>query len=110
MKAPIETLFIIADRNQEKNILKTLTTHKIYGKILTNANGTAKSMLGDIFGFGIIEKDVIISFVETDKGLKICTLLNKLINKEKDTGIVFTVPIDAISSDLFEFVMGGKNG
>ncbi len=110
MKSPIETLFVIANSTQRKHILKILTENGIYGKVLLAGNGTAKSKIGDIFGFSIIEKDVLISFVNSTDSEKICYLLNSAINRESYEGIVFTTPVDAISSDLFQIVNGGKNG
>lgn len=109
MKSPVETLFIISDDELRSKLLKILTESGMHGKIILNGKGTAESVIEDIFGFGIIDKDVIISFVKIDESEKICKKVDKILNEKGYQGIVFTVPIDAMSSDLFEMINGGKN-
>jgi len=109
MKSPIEVLVVIADTSYYSRIKKILKSFKIDGQIVMYGQGTAKTNLGDIFGFGIMEKDVITTIVDTNKAEEICKTLIDEINAKGENGIVFTMPISAISSDLFQIVKEDKN-
>ena len=106
MKSPVEILVAIVTRSKSEYVREVLSHHKVNNELTLMGKGTAKNTLGDIFSFGIIDRDLICAFVSTDLSVKICEDIYSNLSKEKGDGIVFTMPIDAISSDLYSQLMG----
>ena len=107
MNSPIELLWIIADQAKHDKIEDILASYEVNNKLIIMGKGTAKSTLGDIFSFGIIDRDVICCIVSTKQSPEICQAVNNLINPHGPTGVIFTTPIDAISSDLYKNITRG---
>ncbi len=110
--APIEMIAVITDRHKTDEVAKILTNYGISSQAIIMAKGTADSSIGDIFGFGIIDKDVICGFCEVEKTDKVMKDIEEQLQLNKPhNGVVMTIPINAISSDLFSmfgFKMEGK--
>ena len=108
MSVPIELLWIIIDSSKHEKVERLLVENEVNNKLVLMGKGTAKSTLGDIFSFGILDRDVIVCVVNTAQSQSLCQKLDKLINPHGPTGVIFTTPIDAISSDLFGRITGEK--
>lgn len=107
MDSPIELLWIVIDKAKHAKVERALMENDVNNKMVLMGKGTAKSTLGDIFSFGIIDRDVIVCIIEKSKSTELCEMLDNLINPHGPTGVIFTTPLDAISSDLFGNIMGG---
>ena len=108
MKSPIELLWIIIDKAKYDKVNNCLAQHGVNNQLTLMAKGTAKSMIGDIFSFGVLDRDVICAIVDTHITDTLCADLDKIINPHGPTGVIFVTPLDAISSDLYRMVKGDK--
>ena len=109
MESPIEILWIVIDKSKHEKVERKLDEFGINNKLVLMGKGTAKSTLGDIFSFGIIDRDVICSIVNKVDSPTIVEELDKQINPHGPTGVIFTTPLDAISSDLYKNILGGTS-
>lgn len=109
---PLQLLTCITNRESVKHVEKIFEQFGVVEHGVLMGKGTAQSMLGDLFGFGIIDRDIVCGIVNTEMSKKIIDALDQKLNlKKSDSGICFCVPVNAISSDLFEQLNlnGGKN-
>ena len=96
---------LIAILNQEKNIeekvLDILKKYEISRTVVSMAQGTAPSNISDFFGFGVTERMILSTFVEADKSKEIVDCLqNSLEEDKKNKGMIFTLPLTALSSNI----------
>jgi len=108
MKSPIEVMWIIIDKAKHEKVERMLDEFGVNNKLVIMGKGTAKSTLGDIFSFGIIDRDVICCIVDKQISPTLLLQLDRLINPHGPTGVIFTTPLDAISSDLYSAITGEK--
>lgn len=100
---PYKALMIIIDvaKHVEDKILSVLESYQITRSMISFAQGTAPSTISDFFGFGIVDKMVLSTFVDTKLAETIVMdLQNVLQEDEKNRGIIFTLPITALSSNI----------
>lgn len=109
MNSPIELLITIADPAEYEKIKTVLDSFKIDGQMIISGQGTAKTALEELFGFSILEKEIVATIVDVNISTKLMQKLFEEINKKTVNGIVFTIPISAISSDLFKMIKEDKN-
>ncbi len=110
---PLRLLIVVIDRDKSKIVEKAFDDFSIVEKTTLVARGTAATALGDIFNFGIIDRDIICAIVEENRLNLVTEKLDNIIDfQEKGLALRFCVPISAISSDLFKLLnlnLGGKN-
>ena len=103
MKSPISLILTIVDDGVGEKVEEYLLAHKLSNGILFNGKGTAESMVADIFGFGLGNRDVIIVLVPVEKQDKILEDITKLTGIEEDEyGLSMIIPIDAASSTILD--------
>lgn len=108
---PLQLLACITYREKVKLVEKIFEQHGVAVHEVLMGKGTAQSMLGDLFGFGIIDRDIICAIANTKSCEKIIEELDTQLNfAETQSGICFCVPVNAISSDLFvQLNLKGEN-
>lgn len=105
MKSPIEMLFVIVSHKQYKKATAVLEQNNISHHSVLMGKGTAESKLGDIFGFGIIDRDIISAVIKKEESNKILDELNTTLNlSEEHMGVAFTTEISAVTSDIFDLL------
>jgi len=103
MKSPISLILTIVDDGVGERVEEYLLAHKLSNGILFNGKGTAESMVADIFGFGLGNRDVIIVLVPVEKQDKVLEDITKLTGIEEDEyGLSMIIPIDAASSTILD--------
>ena len=109
MKSPIELLITIADPAEYEKTKEVLDSFKIDGQMIISGQGTAKTTIEELFGFSVLEKEIVATIVNSSISTKLMEKVFEEINRKTVNGIVFTVPISAISSDLFKMIKEDKN-
>lgn len=115
-KSPIEVLFAIAGEGKSREILNLLEGNGEYNSVCLIGKGTGKSEVADLFGFGILPREIVISLVKSDHSLKLIEAIAKEMQYEDEQheGIAFTVPLSAIEKGMLSYIkssFGGiKNG
>lgn len=105
MKSPIEMLYVIVSHKNLKKVNAIFSDFGISHYSVLPAKGTAESKLGDIFGFGIIDRDVIVAVVnKTDSVQLLNTLDDALKLSTPHHGVAFTTEISAITSDVIDLL------
>jgi len=108
---PYKALVIIINegRNIEDKIQYVFKTHDISRSMISFAKGTAPSNLSDFFGFGVDNKIVVSTFVESEKAVEIMHDMQELLQVDKrDKGMMFTLPITALSSNILGLWRGNN--
>ena len=102
-RCPYKALIVIINegRNIEDKVLYVLKNFDLSRNFISFAKGTAHSNLSDFFGFGVDNKIVISTFVEVEKVSEIIEDLKELLQLDKkNRGMIFTLPITALSSNI----------
>ncbi|MDD4110334.1 MAG: hypothetical protein PHS54_02145 [Clostridia bacterium] len=101
--SPVDMLIAIVGRHKGNEAIEILNKYKIFTHVICIGNGTAESDIADLFGFGIIERDVVISLIPVIKSTKILNSLNRKFHfKERHNGLAFTIPINSIEKKILE--------
>lgn len=102
-ETPIEMLFVIVSRNDVEKVQQILRTHNTDYDLVLMGKGTADSKLGDIFGFGIIDRDVVCTLLNKTKSAEILNLLDEELQlSAPHRGVAFTIDINAITSNVLD--------
>lgn len=100
---PYKALVVIINegRNIEDKVLYVFKNYDITRSMISFAKGTAPSNFSDFFGFGIDNKIVVSTFVDTDLVEQITDDLKEILELDKkNRGMIFTLPITALSSNI----------
>lgn len=100
---PYKALIVIVNegKNYEEKILSVLKKYDISRSMISLAKGTAPSTISDFFGFSIENKILISTFIETDMTKEIIFDLKESLELDKkNKGLVLTLPITALSSNI----------
>lgn len=102
---PIEIICVIVDRKHEKETGAVLDKHNITNYVTFLGDGTAKSAIGDLFGFGITEKSVLIGFVDKEKSRNALEDLREKIGYDKNgRGLAMTLPLSSATSTMLDML------
>lgn len=102
---PFEILCVIVDRKHEKDTEEVLDKHQINNYVTFLGEGTSKSAMGDLFGFGISEKSVLIGFVDREKSRNALEDLREKIGYDKDgRGLAMTLPLSSATSTMLDML------
>lgn len=112
VESPIEMLFVIVGHKNLEKVNNILSENQIEYKAVIPGKGTAESKIGDLFGFGIIDRDIVTTMIKTEQRSTILQQLDDALNLSKPhVGVAFSISIDAISSDVLQilnFSLGDK--
>lgn len=105
IKSPINLLIVIVNRHKGDSVVAALNEKNITAHVNCMGYGTSESGIADLFGFGIIERDIVASLVPSTESKNILEELNGKFNfDEPHNGLAFTVPVNSIEKKLFDFI------
>ena len=105
ISAPFELMITIVERGNSNKVVEILKTHDCTFNLVTLGEGTAQSEAADIFGFGIVEREVILSLVNPLMTDKILKTLNEVLELSKPRkGIAMTIPSNAASNLMLDIL------
>ena len=101
--APIEVMMTITNNGDSDKVIKYLQSQNVPYSIVMMGKGTNPSPIADIFTFGIDDRDILVTFIPTDKEKQIVQDLTKVLGLEdKNLGLIMILPINSASSNLLE--------
>lgn len=107
--SPIQLLVTIVNPKEVDNVLEILNTMQEKNNLILLGYGTADSQVLDLFGFGIMERSMTLSLVQTKNASalveKIATTLQ--FETEERKGLAFTVAINSIEKGFLEELLKG---
>ncbi len=102
---PIEIVCVMIDRKLEKDTEEVLTKYNVQNYVTFLGEGTAKSAMGDLFGFGISEKSVIVGLVERVNSRKLLEDLRDELGYDKSgRGLAMTLPLSSATNTMLEML------
>ena len=105
ISAPFELMITIVERGKSEKVIDILKTHDCSFNLITIGEGTAKSEVSDIFGFGIVDRDVVWSLVDPLMSNKILKTLTEVLELNKPAkGIAMTIPSNAASNLMLDIL------
>ena len=106
ISAPFEMMVIIVERGKADKALEILQAHDCTFTLTTLGQGTAQSETADIFGFGIVDREVIWALASPIMSTKILDTLNNVLELEQPRhGIAMTIPVNSASNLMLD-IMG----
>lgn len=114
MRCPFEVMIVIVNRGEADNVIDVLENNNINQVLRLHGRGTAKSEMADIFGFGVVERDIIACFIDEERSKALVELIyTDLHLNVEHSGLVFTLQPSSATLDLLETlnieVQNGKN-
>ena len=105
ISAPFELMITIVERGKSTKVIDILKTHDCSYNLVTLGEGTARSTMSDIFGFGIVEREVIWSLVDPLMSDKILKTMNDVLElSEPAKGIAMTIPANSASNLMLDIL------
>ncbi len=111
IKAPVEIIMAICDKGLGDDLERYLQSQGITAGIVMAGKGTAESLVADIFGFGMNEKDIMICVSPVEKTERLVAGINAITGIESDRyGLTMVLPMSGADSGLLELagIMLGK--
>lgn len=112
-KPVLELMVVIVNRGKGEEVTKMLSRNGAKAQIICFGEGTAESEVANFFGFGTIERDVVLSLVDYERSAKALERVAKKMQFEKrHNGLGFTVPIQSAGMGLIKHLkidLGGSN-
>jgi hypothetical protein len=104
--SPLNILICIVDRGKGDKVTETLRMNGCSHNLITHGTGTAaKSSTGDFFGFGIIEREVVMSIVDASKINHVTDILTDMFDlNSPHTGILIALPLSSATSNLLDMM------
>lgn len=105
-KSPLDVLFCIVAKGQSEHVLQLMTTIGAFNSIVFMGHGTANSQVADLFGFGIEEREIILSFIDSSLSKKFLKLVNKIMgfDEQKHSGLAFTIKLASMEKNALEYL------
>ncbi len=105
ISSPFEILVTIVERGKSEKVCEILSVHDCQHKLITLGEGTAKSVASDIFGFGIVEREIIWALINPLMSDKILKTLDDILELTKpQRGIALTIPCNAASNLMLDIL------
>lgn len=97
-KSPIDLLFVVTNSDAVEKLNEILNRYKLNNNLAIFANGTVDSEIVDLFGFGILNRMLTTSIIQTSKSQELLKNISDELGfeTEEGKGIAFTVPINSI--------------
>lgn len=101
--SPIEVLVTIVGPSETDNVLKILNEFGEQNTLVVLGHGTTESELIQLFGFGVIERTITFSIIQTKNSSALVEKINTDLQFETEErkGLVFTLPIKSIEKNFF---------
>lgn len=101
VNSPFEIMITIVDKGDGENVIKLLEQNNITHIIALQGTGTAESEVAELFGFGVVERDVIICLIDETRSKALVELVYTDLNLGVEhSGFVFTICPSASTLDL----------
>ncbi len=101
--APFELLVAIVERGKSEKVSEILKVHDCIFTLTTLGQGTARSEAADIFGFGIVDRDVVWALVNPLMSQRILDTLNNVLElNQPQRGIAMCIPINSASNLMLD--------
>lgn len=112
VKPPFELMFVIVNRGNGDKVVDLLKNNHIDLCLQLTGHGTSENEIADLFGFGVEEKDIIISIVKESMSKAILEVIYTDLDLNLEhTGLVFTVDPSSSTLDLLNMMdIGVQNG
>ncbi len=114
IKPPFEIMIVIVNRGEGENVIDLLENNHINNIVRFQGKGTAESEMADIFGFGVVERDIIACLIDEERSKALVELVyTDLHLNVEHSGLVFTIEPSSATLDLLTTlnieVQNGKN-
>ena len=105
-KAPIEVMCVIVKRGDSNKVAQILVDHGVEYQVNCLAEGTARSDVQNLFGFEILDRDMMFGIVDTKKSKDIFSELSKTFNIqiEEQVCMAFTLPLSSATSTMLDLM------
>ncbi len=105
-KSPIEIICIVVKRGESKKVIDILAKNGVNHQLSCLAEGTAKSNMQDLFGFEILDRDLLCGIISTDMSKKVFDILNKTFDTtdQEQVCLAFTLPLSSATSTMLEML------
>ena len=99
----LELMVVVVNRGKGEEVTKTLTRNGAKAQIICLGEGTAESEVANFFGFGTIERDVVLALVDYERSAKALERISKKFKFDKrHNGLGFTVPLQSAGMGLIK--------
>lgn len=103
IKAPIEMVLAICDKGLGNDLEKYIQSQGLRAGVMMSGKGTGESMVADLFGFGMDEKDILVALVPVEKTEKIVGGINAITGIEDDRyGLTMVLPLSSADSNIID--------
>lgn len=103
IKAPIELIMAICDKGLGEELEKYIQSQGLKAGVIMSGKGTAESMVADLFGFGLDEKDILMVIVPVEQTEKIVGGINAITGIEDDRyGLTMVLPLSSADSNIID--------
>ena len=85
IKSPVGLMIVFCDKNREEDVERYLFKNNLKLGVIMKGEGTTESEIADIFGFGMMDKSVILSLIPTEKKDKILKDITDITGIESDS-------------------------
>lgn len=101
IKPPFEIMISIVDRGDGEKVAKLLEQNHINHIAILQGTGTAESEIAELFGFGVVERDIVVSLIDQERSKAMVELLYTDLNMGiEHSGCVFTISPSSATLDL----------
>lgn len=103
IEAPIELIMAICDKGLGEELEKYIQSQGLKAGVIMSGKGTAESMVADLFGFGLDEKDILMVIVPVEQTEKIVGGINAITGIEDDRyGLTMVLPLSSADSNIID--------
>lgn len=111
IKAPISLVIAICDKGVGEEVEVYFNNKGLTSGLLFFGKGTAESVIADIFGFGMNNKDILAVIVPVEKLEKTVEDINQITGIEHNNyGLTMVLPISSASSLLLDLTKINLSG
>lgn len=103
IKAPVELIIAICDKGLGGELERYVNIQGITSSLIMNGKGTAESMVADLFGFGMNNKDILLCITPVEKTERLVAGINAITGIEDDRyGLTMVLPLSGADSNILE--------
>lgn len=105
VKSPFEIMVAIVDRGDGDKVSELLEQNHIQQTVTLQGTGTADSEVAELFGFGVVERDIVVCLVDQGRSKAMVELLYTDLNMGiEHSGCVFTISPSSATLDLINLL------
>ncbi len=106
LTSPLQIICVIVKRGDHEKVANILYEAGVEYQVNCLAEGTARSDVQNLFGFEILDRDMVLGIISTQKSKQAMQNLNKEfdIQIEEQICMAFTIPFSSATSDLLEML------